>query len=113
MFHAPEDHLSCWRAGFLIPGARGLDSCFLGPPRLDSGFPGPHGMDSDFLGLPELELDLLGTSCLEFLLLGLDSDFHGWILAFLGLDSHFWGLLRWSGAQGHPPGVGSRFLGAP
>ena len=70
-------------------------------------------MDSDFLGLPELELDLLGTSCLEFLLLGLDSDFYGWILAFLGLDSHLWGLLRWPGAQGHPPGVGSGFLGAP
>ena len=62
---------------------------------------------------PGLELDLLGASRAEFLFTELDSGCQGWIHAFLGLDSHFWGLLRWSGAQGHPPGVGFGFLGAP
>ena len=112
MFHAPEDHLSSLRAWFSIPGARGLDSCFLESPGLDSGFLGPHGLDSDFLGHPELELDLLGASCAEFWLPGLYSGFLGWIPSWAGFSFMgpaaliwrpgapwwvlaFWGLLDW------------------
>ena len=62
--------------------------------------------------------DLLGCSLISWgppaLNSGiLGSDVKGWILASPGLNSRFWGVLRWSGAQGHSPGVGFASLGPP